>query len=99
MAWNHSIEAQKEQKNIYLIDSFSSYDPSNKHTLELRPLSCKIGRGTLSSATSTPVHSLLSNCRHNHPQTCTFDIITIKHIISHVQAKKKGEEKRKQEHF
>ena len=99
MAWNHSISAQREQKNINLTVSFSSYDPSNKHTLELRPLICEMGRVTLSSATPIPVDSLLSNCRQNHTQACTFDIITIKHVISHVQSEKKGEEKRKQEQF
>ena len=38
----------------------------------------------LSSAIWKPVHPHLSHCRRNHSQTCTFDIITIQLIISHV---------------
>ena len=99
MAWNHSISAQRGQKNINLTVSFSSYDPSNKHTLELRPFICEMGRVTLSSATPIPVDSLLSNCRQNHTQACTFDIITIKHVISHVQAEKRGKKRENKSSF
>ena len=53
----------------------------------------KMQRGTLSSAISKPVHPDLSKCKQNHTQTFMFDIITVKHIISHVQATKKGEKR------
>ena len=58
-----------------------------------------MGRVTLSSATPIPVDSLLSNCRQNHTQACTFDIITIKHVISHVQAEKRGKKRENKSSF
>ena len=62
--------------------------PTNPHVITY-----KMRRDTLSSAISKPVHPDLSKCKQNHTQTFMFDIITVKHIISHVQATKKGEKR------